>query len=133
MTLVEQEQLEGAARHRRIQRERIESQISAVEQRISSLDRGLQEKRSVVAQLRKLEAIALELPPQTSARRSMIASGGYGSSTIPCVRSELISVLAGAIGSQEVRLTNLEERREADVKLLAQLRAGVKEFSEAGA
>jgi hypothetical protein len=133
MTLVEQEQLDAQARQRRIQRERIEGNIATSTRTLDTFSKEIQEKQRVVDQLRQLEALTLELPPQVAAKRSVIGSGGFGSATIPCVKTELISVLAGAIASQEVRLTNLEERRQAEALHLGTLKSGIREFQEAGA
>lgn len=125
MTLIEQERLDAEARQCRIRREGIESQIAAVETRIGNFDREIADKKTLLTELAELEAAALELPPQVQARRS-----GIGASiTIPCLRTELITSLAGARQVQAARLDNLVVRRDAEAKQLDQLREGVKEFA----
>jgi hypothetical protein len=132
-TLAEETTLDLQAKARRVQRERIEGNITAVEQRISSLDKEIGEKSHLLDALAKIEALVIKLPPQAAARRSVISGAGLGTATVPCVRTELVSVIAGAVTTQGNRLVNLEERRRNEEQLLAQLRSGVKEFAEAGA
>jgi hypothetical protein len=122
MTLIEQERLDAEARQRRIRREGFESQITVVERRLATIDSEIAGKKKLLTELAELEAAALELPPQVQARRS-----GIGASiTIPCLRTELITSLAGARQAQAARLDNLVVRRDAETKQLDQLREGVK-------
>lgn len=127
-TLADETRVANEAKARRAQRESIEASIANAERNLQTFGSEITEKERVIAQLRKLEAAVGELPPQVAAKRGVIAAGGFGSATVACVRTELLNVLAGAIGAQEVRLTNLGERVQAESTTLATLRAGIREF-----
>lgn len=129
MTLVEQEQLDAQARNRRIKREEVESQISAAEQRLTSLDNEIADKKRLLNELSELEAAVIELPAQVQARRGVIGGGGLHNATVSCLRTELLSALAGGRQVQTMRLDAITERRQSEEKRLNSLREGVKEFA----
>jgi hypothetical protein len=133
MTLAEETQLELQAKQRRTQRETIEGNISAAEQRVATIDREIAEKKKLLTALSKLDAAAIELPAQVQAKTVVVGGAGLHSSTIPCLRTELRASLTGALQVQSARLHTLVVRRDAEAKRLDELRDGIKEFQEVGA
>lgn len=136
MSIIAEQEARDRALYLEQQVTRIKRLIDDEEVHIKRLERDIADANATITQLRLVRADAEQLNLHVRASIDNVAHNdrerhGISRSVVQCVRSFLLDTVNGAMKSLNERVAVKEEKLEAAIKHLADLREGIKQFLEA--